>query len=210
MIKAIIFDFDGVLVESTDIKTNAFKKLFSEWPDKSKEGVNYHLGNMGMSRYVKFKYFFETILKEPYSDEIGLELGRKFSEIVVCEIKKAPTVKGTDEFLEENFKKYMFFIASGTPQAELNDIVSHRLIDKFFKGIYGTPASKTEIVESILRKYGLKKNQVVFVGDTVSDKKTSEDTGIHFILRVTAENGDIATKHKIKNLTLLKRTIEQL
>ncbi len=28
MIKAIIFDFDGVIVESVDIKTKAFARLF--------------------------------------------------------------------------------------------------------------------------------------------------------------------------------------
>ena len=29
MLKLIILDFDGVIVESTDIKTEAFRKLFS-------------------------------------------------------------------------------------------------------------------------------------------------------------------------------------
>ena len=42
MIKAIIFDFDGVLVESTQIKTEAFRNLFSKWPDKVDEMVRYH------------------------------------------------------------------------------------------------------------------------------------------------------------------------
>ena len=55
MIKAIIFDFDGVLVESLDIKTRAFAKLFGpEGPDMAKRVVDYHLQNGGVSRYEKF------------------------------------------------------------------------------------------------------------------------------------------------------------
>ncbi|GAF78578.1 unnamed protein product, partial [marine sediment metagenome] len=34
MIKAIIFDFDGVIVESSDIKTEAFRELFQDYPQK--------------------------------------------------------------------------------------------------------------------------------------------------------------------------------
>ena len=61
MIKAIIFDFDGVLVESAEIKTEAFRQLFSSFPDKVHEIVEYHKRNMGISRYVKFRYFYENI-----------------------------------------------------------------------------------------------------------------------------------------------------
>lgn len=212
MIKAIIFDFDGVLVETTHIKTEAFRRLFSEWPNKINEIVSYHLRNMGISRYVKFKHFYENILKVPYSDEIGLELGKQFSDIVLDEINGASFIKGTKEFLEENFQKYSFFIASGTPQRELDSIVSFKGLSKYFNGIYGTPATKTEIVGNILKRYNLGNNQVVFVGDAESDKKAAEKTGIHFILRITHENNLLVTspKSKIQDLTQLKDKIEEM
>ena len=64
MVKAIIFDFDGVLVESVDIKTRAFARLFeSEENDAVKEIVNYHLGHAGVSRFEKFKYIYNNILQ---------------------------------------------------------------------------------------------------------------------------------------------------
>ena len=50
MIKAIIFDFDGVLVESAEIKTKAFEMLFSDYPDTIDDIVQYHKKNMGISR----------------------------------------------------------------------------------------------------------------------------------------------------------------
>ena len=42
MINAIIFDFDGVLVESVDIKTQAFKNLFSFAPNHINDIIEYH------------------------------------------------------------------------------------------------------------------------------------------------------------------------
>ena len=212
MIKAIIFDFDGVLVESAHIKTEAFRKLFSRWPDKVDEGVAFHLKNMGISRYIKFKYFYENIIRERYSEEIGLKLGSEFSDIVLDEIKIAPFVIGVKTFLEICHLKYSFYIASGTPDEELREIVSFKRIDRYFDGIFGSSPTKTEIINNILGTDTLKNNMVVFVGDTVSDKKAAENTGVHFVLRVTHENHDLRStcRYEISDLTELEGRIKEI
>ena len=212
MIKAIIFDFDGVLVESTDSKTEAFRKLFSRWPDKADEGVGFHLKNMGISRYIKFKHFYENIIRERYSEEIGLKLGSEFSDIVLDEIKIAPFVKGAKTFLDNFHSKYSFYIASGTPDEELCEIVSFKRIDRYFDGIFGSSLTKAEIIYNILGADSLKNNMVVFVGDAVSDKNAAEETGVHFVLRVTHENHDLRStcKYEISDLTELEGRIKEL
>jgi len=212
MIKAIIFDFDGVLVESTHIKTEAFRKLFARWPDKADEGVSFHQKNMGISRYVKFKYFYENIIRERYSDEIGFKLGSEFSDIVLDEMKIASFVRGAKPFLENCHSKYSFYIASGTPDEELCEIASHKGINKYFDGIFGSSLTKAEIINNILEADSLKKNMVVFVGDAVSDKKAAEETGVHFVLRVTHENHDLRStcRHEISDLTELDGKIKEI
>lgn len=210
VIKAVIFDFDGVLVESAHIKTEAFRKLFSPWSDKTQEIVEYHIHNAGISRYVKFKNIFENILHEPYSEGKGVELGKEFSAIVLDEIKKATFVRGAREFLDDYHNEYTFFIASGTPQIELNEIVHCRGINKYFRGVFGTPATKLEIVNDILKKNGWDKGAVAFIGDAESDKNAAEETGIHFVLRRTPENRHIATPNIIEDLTELKGKLAEL
>jgi beta-phosphoglucomutase-like phosphatase (HAD superfamily) len=50
-VQAVIFDFDGVIVESMDIKTQAFVELFRDHPEHHETIVRLHLENGGMSRY---------------------------------------------------------------------------------------------------------------------------------------------------------------
>jgi phosphoglycolate phosphatase-like HAD superfamily hydrolase len=209
MIKAIIFDFDGVLVESAHIKTEAFRKLFSGWPDNVEDIVRHHNKNAGISRYVKFEYIYKYILKEPYTEEKSLELGREFSGIVLEEVRKAPFVEGAKFFLENASPELLLFIASGTPQDELEDIVKYKKINRFFKRIYGTPATKTNIINNILREYCLNKSQVVFVGDAESDIIAAKNTGVHFVFRIDSSNFELADNsiNKIYNLTQLKERI---
>ena len=211
MIKAVIFDFDGVLVESAEIKTEAFGQLFSSFPDKVHEIVEYHKKNMGISRYVKFRYFHENILGKELSHDEEMELGEKFSQIVLEKVLKAPFVEGALDFLDKYHKKIPLFIASGTPDDELQYIVDKRYISSYFKEIHGTPLKKPEIIMDILSRYSLSTPEVVFVGDAESDLKASRETGVRFIARISPGNDDLMDcSLKIKDLYNLWKIIENL
>ena len=211
MIKAVIFDFDGVLVESAEIKTEAFGQLFSTYPYKVHEIVEYHKRNMGISRYVKFRYFYENILGKKLFHDEEMELGEKFSQIVLEKILKAPFVGGALDFLDKYHKKIPLFIASGTPDNELQYIVEERGISRYFKEIHGTPRKKPEIVLDILSRYSLNAPEVVFVGDAESDLKASRETSVRFIARISPGNDALlGCPQKIKDLYALGKMIEKI
>lgn len=189
MIKSIIFDFDGVILESAQIKTKAFAEVVRDYPkDKADAFLAYHMTHMGISRHVKFRYFIEKILREVYSEAKENELANSFENIVYDQVMNCPFVPGAKEFLERNFFKYDFFIASGTPDDEMNRIVNDRGINMFFKEIYGSPLKKTEIINTILKKYGYRKDEILFVGDAETDLNASIEAKIGFIGRKTTEN----------------------
>ena len=84
MIKSIIFDFDGVIAESTNIKTDAFVSLYSKHPREVQLIVkDYHLKNSGISRYKKILYYQKEVLQEDYSEDVVNDLAKKFSKIVL-------------------------------------------------------------------------------------------------------------------------------
>lgn len=191
MITSLILDMDGVIIESVDIKTDAFRTLFSRWPGQVDEIMSYHLRNMGISRYAKIRYFYENILHEPYHEEVGERMAQEFSAIVLQKVKEAPLVPGIRRFLEERAGRYQVFVASGTPQDELSEIIYYRGMEDLFTEIYGAPETKAGIIEKILKKWNLGKKEVIFVGDAETDLEAARMTGVYFILRLTGGNGHL-------------------
>ena len=105
MIKLIFLDFDGVIVESVEIKTEAFRTLFQNYPHAD-DIYNYHLKNNAISRFLKFTYIYETILGKEYNEEIGEKLSKQYSEIVFRGVVECPMVAGAEEFLKTLSKIY--------------------------------------------------------------------------------------------------------
>lgn len=209
MIKALIFDFDGVIIDSVDIKTKAFRKLFAQYPDKVDAIIDYHIHNMGVSRFVKFRHIYSNILNLSLSKDEELRLGEKFSELVLEEVLLAGFVAGAVEFLKQYHKKYLMYIASGTPQQELDLIVGKRGLRGYFRKIYGSPLTKEEIVMDILSQNNLEPKEVVFIGDAETDIRAAQDTGVNFIAQVNNSQHLLAGyKNKISGLHSLEDALK--
>jgi len=211
--KVIIFDFDGVIVESFDIKTRAFATLFeSEGETAVKKIIEYHTRNGGVSRYEKFKYIYENILKQPLTELKFQQLCKKFSDLVVDEVVSSLYVRGAKEFLEEYAELYRCFIATGTPQEEIEEIVKKRNIGHYFKGIYGAPMKKLDIVKYIINKEKIKPSEAVYIGDALSDYDAALKNSVTFIARIVTGNSLFSDINclKIKDLTPLNTIIEKL
>ena len=180
--KCIIYDFDGVICDSVHLKTNAFMSMYESYGTDVVEKVrSYHLLHGGISRFEKFKYFNEVILKKNVSDEELVELGNCFSRIVLDKIVAAPLNQGVLEFLESKISCSLQFICSGTPNEEINYIIREKSLSRYFTDVFGSPDSKTLIINRILSKYDLKSSDVLFLGDAMTDYIAAKDTSIDFI-----------------------------
>jgi len=190
--KAIIFDFDGVLVESVDVKTRAFARMFE---DKGEEVVQkvtaFHLKHGGLSRVHKFKHYYEEILRCSLSDVKLEELCNAFSILVIDEVINSPYVRGAREFLDRFYCEIDLYVASGTPEDEMREIVRRRGMAKYFKEVFGSPSQKGEIAKSILKDNGYDPGDVIFVGDSITDLKGAQDSGTRFIGRITDPGNDL-------------------
>ena len=213
MIKGVFFDFDGIIVESTEIKTKAFARLFApEGQETTKKIVKYHLRNAGVSRYEKFKFIYKEILRRPLSEEESRALCDAFTSLVKEGVIEAPYVKGAQEFIKKYADRYKFFIVSAAPQEEIKEIVEKRRIDRYFTAVYGSPWKKSDAVRETLREKKIEARTALFIGDALSDFLAAKDNGIKFIARIH-DNEDIFNDVdclKVRDLTSLSAILAQL
>jgi len=180
-IKAIIFDFDGVLVDSLDIKGKAFVKLFEDFGEEVQMRVlDYHVKHGGVSRDEKIKYFYQEFLKTPLTNERLRELCDEFSGLVVKEVISAKEIPGAEEFLR-TCGKYRCFVVSATPQPEMVSIIKERGWDAYFDGVFGSPASKVDNIRLILKEWNLRPYECLYLGDSESDYDAAKALQIKFI-----------------------------
>jgi HAD superfamily hydrolase (TIGR01549 family) len=186
VIRAAVFDFDGVVLESADIKTRAFRQLF----DGNSAAVAYHVEHQGVSRYEKFRHITTQILGRSYTEEDERRLGERFSELVLDEVLACPFVPGAHELLQRRANELPLFVASGTPEEELRAIASARGVADCFAGIYGTPPTKAEIIGRVLDETALAPDDVMMVGDATTDLEGAQAAGVRFVGRVRPGDPD--------------------
>ena len=204
----IILDFDGVILESVDVKTRAFRELFSFTPKHVNEIVNFHVQNGGMSRFDKIRHFYKNILKEPLSDEQYDYLCNRFSELVFDGVLKSTFVPGAESFLKHFSTKTSLFVASATPASELTEIVRQRGLLDYFKAIYGAPRTKQDCIEEILVNMDCPKENAIFVGDALNDYKAAKKAGVRFIGRV--KSGDTNIFKELNGVEIVISDMDEL
>ena len=181
--KIILWDFDGVIINSNSVREAGFRDVLSEYPKEQVEKlIDYHNINGGLSRYVKFRYFFEEIRKESITDEMVLGLAQKFSKIMK-ELLVNPNllISPVVEFIKEqyNLGKKMH-IVSGSDGNELRELCKSLRLDHFFISINGSPTPKTSLVKNIIENGYLSLSEYCLIGDAINDYDASKDNSIKF------------------------------
>ncbi len=179
---AFYFDFDGVLADSVEVKTEAFAKMFESYGSKIRgQVIDHHRENGGMPRKEKFKHYYSEILKEPINDKQINDLCNRFSSLVVKAVINAPEIPGAQDFLKKWHQKVSCFIVSATPDEEIQYIVKERGLGKFIQEILGSNRSKTDNLKYLLKKYGFDNMLSLFFGDAESDYIAAKNCEVPFI-----------------------------
>ena len=143
----IVFDCDGVILNSNKIKTEAFYKSALPYGAQAAEAlVEYHISNGGISRYRKFKWLLENIVPENEGPDLDTLL-KTYSKEVKCGLLTCDVAEGIYELRKKTIK-LNWLVASGGDQIELREIFLSRGLEQLFNGgIFGSPDNKDIILK---------------------------------------------------------------
>jgi len=187
-LKAIILDFDGVLVESNNIKHRAFAEIFKDFPDHFEEMMEFHENHNHIPRDEKFRYFLKNLLGKADCELQVQDMVARFRELTRAKIIECPYVAGAMDFISGYSKVLPLYIASATPLDELEIIIKARELDKYFLRIYGAPMKKSAMFIDIMKNDKFSSGEMLFVGDSLEDYYVARDQGLAFVAR--SPNGD--------------------
>ena len=181
--KVILWDFDGVLLDSNSVRELGFRIALGGYPDSEVESLlAFHRLNGGLSRYVKFRHFFETIRNESLSSEDLERLCSVFSRVMLDslgdpELLIPPTVS----FVKKNFESTRMHVVSGSDQHELRQLCRQLSLTKYFVSIHGSPTPKSKLVEELMEQHQYNQQETILIGDSINDFSAAMDNGIHFL-----------------------------
>ncbi len=188
MIRVIVLDFDGTLVESVDVKTDAFRELFRDYEKVRDQILAYHLEHNGVSRLIKLRHIYEHFLKLPYDEKTEQQVTERFSALVFERVVQCSFVPGAPEFLNYFAHRCPLYVVSSSPRDELERVISARGMMHWFRGVFGAPQSKAEAIRHLLAQEDASPEEAVFVGDSVEDYQAGLEVGVRFVARQNKES----------------------
>src|SRR4030095_1065535 len=97
--KAVVFDFDGTLVDSNEIKRRGFDHAFAEYPDRMRGIRDYCYGNNHTIRGEKFRYVTEKILGLECTPELDAHFHKRYADFTTENVIAAPEIPGAAAFV---------------------------------------------------------------------------------------------------------------
>jgi phosphoglycolate phosphatase-like HAD superfamily hydrolase len=181
--KTIVFDCDGVVLDSNVVKTEAYfrtAKNLGATDAQAQALVDYHVKLGGISRYHKFDWYLREVLNQSVTDVAIQALLDGFSQELEEGLMQCNLAKGLFD-LRTATPNANWMILSGGDQKEIRDLFAKRKIDRMFDGgLFGSPDNKDEVLTRE-KASGNIQFPALFLGDAKYDFEAATRAGLDFV-----------------------------
>lgn len=170
MKKLLIFDYDGVIVDSLDIIWDCFNKInkkYKLFPFKNKNELTRLWGENEFLSVSKFKI-------------PGVDLAKFYKEwvdLLLVNNEKVKPFPGLKSILEKLSKDNHLTIISSNDDEVISDFLKRNDLFEYFDLILGTKRGKRkgEKVKLALKKFKIPEDRTYFITDAIGDLKEVKD-----------------------------------
>lgn len=181
----VVFDFDGTLVSSNQLKYDAYFDLFPK-DSRHRHAIEEVLSRQyEESRFVILDSILTAVEGHVHSPaarrEIVSRLADAYGRIVTEGAKMCPERPGAGDLLRELSARVPLYLASTTPESPLRDILTHRGWIGLFRAVYGHPNRKSDALRDIAGRERVCPAEMLLVGDGASDRQAATEAGCRFL-----------------------------
>lgn len=174
--KSVIFDVDGVLIDSLEMHVQFCRDM------SKKYGLHLKLPKVGEGKRVADTPMDNFLRKAGFPENLIPEL----INIYTKDFSKKyfpkpfpPSVNSLLKLLKE--KGYILAISTSNFKENVTLALGESML--FFDKVYSKDnyASKVDAINDFVKEYSLDKKDVIFVGDTSGDKNSAKEAGVSFV-----------------------------
>jgi HAD superfamily hydrolase (TIGR01549 family) len=184
-IKALVFDFDGVIArESEFLKQKAWEEVFRGYGVRAhallKEALR-HVRDIRGDRFDLLRYMY-THLDDTQPIEILVARGAElFEREFRKHMQEISIPHETYSGLSAVSRRFPLYINSATPTEVLLHTLAELRLTSFFKKVLGRPQSKLENFTYITTLEEILPPELLFIGDSEGDVEAAHTFGCRFL-----------------------------
>lgn len=181
--EAIVFDFDGTLIQSAEAKHEAFYRLFPDEAPYRDIVTNILRNDPDGSRHDVIPRMMDAMAKRGLAlppgqsavDRIGA-----YAQAVYAIQTNVPECPGASDLLRDLHRDTTLYVSSNTPEVDLATLIEKRGWGSYFAGWFGHPRIKKETLTTLVARHGGDPKRLAVVGDGESDELAAASVGCHF------------------------------
>jgi phosphoglycolate phosphatase-like HAD superfamily hydrolase len=181
--EAVVFDFDGTLIQSADAKHAAFYRLFPDEPSYREIVAAVLADDPDGSRHVLIPRMLAAIAKRglvlPAAHTAIDRIGAYAQAVYAAQIT-VPECPGASDLLSGLHGRTAIYVSSNTPEADLTMLLEKRGWAPLLAGWFGHPRDKGETVAALVSRHGGDPARIAVVGDGESDERAAAASGCPF------------------------------